>query len=380
MSYAADTWRGRTRTAPLTARKRVVDVVAVLLASPVVLPVGLVTAALVRMRIGGPVLFRQERIGMHGRTFSVLKFRSMTEARDEAGRLLPDHERLTAFGRLLRRASLDEIPQLLNVLRGDMSLVGPRPLLPEYLAVYRGDEHRRHDVRPGITGLAQVSGRNGVGWDERLALDVEYVDTASLRGDLRILVRTVLDALGANGVAEVAGHTGEPLHIERSYPTVEGVSMRRFASRDVADRVRWMNHDATRRHMRLPADVTERGTHEWLTRIHKDPRRHDWVAYETATGRTIAMFGLRDDTGDGMPEMYLLVDPERRGQRLGSRALRVLLAWLEQTRRYPGCVLSTAGDNSAARRLYERAGFRTVSTEADGRVHMELTITDGGAP
>jgi|GEM_PF-426107 len=364
----------RAGVAPLTARKRALDVLAVLLVSPVALPVGLATAVAVRLRLGRPVLFRQQRVGMHAQLFDVLKFRSMTDVRDDSGELLPDQARLTSLGRLLRRASLDELPQLLNVLRGDMSLVGPRPLLPQYLPHYRPDEARRHDVRPGITGLAQVSGRNGLGWDDRLALDVRYVDTATTRDDLRILVRTVVDALRGSGVATVAGLTGEPLDVERSYPVVGGVSMRRFAERDVTTRVRWMSHEATRRYMRLPTDLTEDDTRRWLAKVYNDPSRHDWVAYEVATGRAIAMLGLRDDARDGWPELYLFVDPDRRGERLGTRTLHVLVRWLEAQRTYRGCRLSTAAGNTAARRLYERMGFQETHSEQDGRTHMVLHV------
>lgn len=360
----------------IAARKRVVDVVAVLASAPVTVPVSLLTALVVRAKLGRPVLFRQRRIGWRGAPFDVYKFRSMTDARDASGSLLPDSERLTPFGRLLRRTSLDEIPQLLNVLRGDMSLVGPRPLLPAYLPHYRGEEHRRHDLRPGITGLAQVSGRNDLGWDDRLATDVRYVATATVRGDLWILLRTAALALGARGVSTVAGHTGEPLHVERAYPVVDGLSMRRFATRDIPARVRWMNHPATREFMRLPDVVTEESTRAWLEAIHSDPRRRDWVVYDVATGTPVAMIGLREIATDELPEMYLFVDPERRGQRAGTRSLAVLCRWLEQSHEYPGCRLSTAAGNVAARRLYERAGFLVTHVEEDGRTHMSLDLAD----
>ncbi|MFS0703557.1 GNAT family N-acetyltransferase [Cellulomonas sp. 179-A 9B4 NHS] len=366
------------RVARLASRKRVVDTAIVLATAPLTAPVALATAVAVRVRLGSPVLFRQERAGLHGRTFAVLKFRSMTNARDASGRLLPDDERLTPFGRLLRRTSLDELPQLLNVLRGDMSLVGPRPLLPRYISHYTAEESRRHHVRPGLTGLAQVSGRNGLGWDERLALDVRYVETASVRGDLLILARTVREAVRGSGVTTTAGHTGEPLDVERSYPVVDGVSLRRFAARDIPTRVRWMNDPATRRHMRLPNEVTEATTQRWFAQAFRDPSRRDWVAYEVATGATVAMLGLRQPEPDALPELYMFVDPGRLGAGLGSRSLRVLLQWVSESRAYAGCTLSTAADNLAAHRLYQRAGFRTVATDPDGRTHMRIDFSVGG--
>ncbi len=160
----------------------------------------LVIALLVRLKLGGPVLFRQERPGRNGCPFVMTKFRTMTDLRDAEGDLRPDHERLTNFGRVLRRTSLDEWPELLNVLKGEMSLVGPRPLLMEYLPLYNATQARRHEVRPGITGWSQINGRNATAWETRLAQDVWYVDNRSLWLDFRILLRTVGKVLSAEGV------------------------------------------------------------------------------------------------------------------------------------------------------------------------------------
>jgi lipopolysaccharide/colanic/teichoic acid biosynthesis glycosyltransferase len=161
----------------------------------------LVVAGLVLLTQGVPVIFRQVRPGRGGRPFELLKFRTMRHARDAAGRPLPDAERLTGFGKFLRRTSLDELPELWNVLRGDMSLVGPRPLLMEYLPLYSPEQARRHEVRPGVTGWAQVSGRNALSWEEKFRLDVEYVDRCSLAMDLRILAMTAAAAAPARGVS-----------------------------------------------------------------------------------------------------------------------------------------------------------------------------------
>lgn len=176
---------------PRRFAKRVIDLVLASVGLLVLAPLVAAVAVGIRWRLGAPVLFRQQRTGMGGRQFRVLKFRTMTDSRDARGELLPDHRRLTRLGRLLRRLSLDEIPQLVNVLRGDMSVVGPRPLLPKYDTWYTATERRRFDVRPGITGLAQVAGRNTVGWGTRLSLDVEYVDRCSLWLDAAIIVRTI---------------------------------------------------------------------------------------------------------------------------------------------------------------------------------------------
>ena len=180
--------------------KRLLDVLLVVLAAPVWVPVTGALALLVRLRLGSPVLFVQERPGRHARPFRLVKFRTMTNARDASGSLLPDAERLTRFGRALRSTSLDELPELWSVLRGDMSLVGPRPLLTRYLPRYSERHRRRHDVRPGITGLAQVSGRNAINWSEKLDLDVQYVDECSLALDVRILWRTLRSVLRREGI------------------------------------------------------------------------------------------------------------------------------------------------------------------------------------
>ena len=188
-----------------TFGKRAFDLAVVLLTAPCWLPVAAVVALVVRARMGGPVLFRQARPGRDGRLFMLVKFRTMTDARDARGELLPDDMRLTAWGRILRASSLDELPELWNVLRGEMSLVGPRPLLVSYLDRYTAEQSRRHEVRPGITGLAQVSGRNALRWEDRFALDVHYVDSCSFGLDTRILLRTIGNVVARRGISE-PGH------------------------------------------------------------------------------------------------------------------------------------------------------------------------------
>ncbi len=181
--------------------KPALDRAAAAVALVVLAPVLGGVALAVRRRLGSPVLFRQTRPGLDGHPFEMVKFRTMTDARDASGALLPDAERLPPFGQWLRATSLDELPELWNVLRGEMSLVGPRPLLMRYLARYTAEQARRHDVRPGITGLAQVSGRNAIGWDDKFALDVRYVEQASLMMDVRILWKTVAGVLRRDGIS-----------------------------------------------------------------------------------------------------------------------------------------------------------------------------------
>lgn len=181
--------------------KRACDLVAACVLMAALSPLMLVVAVLVRLSIGTPVLFRQPRPGRGGRPFVLVKFRTMVETRNANGELLPDGERLGRLGRFLRRTSLDELPELWHVIKGDMSLVGPRPLLLEYLRLYSPEQARRHEIRPGITGWAQVHGRNALDWDRRFALDVWYVDHVSPMVDLRIFVKTAASVMMCEGIA-----------------------------------------------------------------------------------------------------------------------------------------------------------------------------------
>ena len=191
--------------------KRIFDLASALLAFAVVLPILVVAGLLVWIFMGRPILFRQPRPGLNERVFDVLKLRTMSDAVDRDGKLLPDDQRLCRLGRVLRKTSIDELPQLINVIRGEMSLVGPRPLLKEYLPHYTARERLRHRVKPGITGLAQVNGRNSLKWEERLEWDAIYATSASWRSDLLILVKTVGRVLSGRGTDAAPEHPG-PLH------------------------------------------------------------------------------------------------------------------------------------------------------------------------
>lgn len=189
--------------------KRLLDVTGAIAGLLLLGPVVLSVAWLVRARLGSPVLFAQVRPGLQGMPFRMYKFRTMTDARDMQGNLLPDAERLTAFGKWLRATSLDELPELINVLKGEMSLVGPRPLLMDYLPLYSPEQARRHEVKPGITGWAQINGRNAISWDEKFALDVWYVEHQSLWLDMKILALTVWRVLRREGIS-AAGEATMP--------------------------------------------------------------------------------------------------------------------------------------------------------------------------
>lgn len=189
--------------------KRFFDIVLSLTALIVLSPVLLIVAVLVRVKLGSPVIFHQERPGKDEKIFRLYKFRSMTDERNENGELLPDGARLTRFGQVLRSTSLDELPELWNILKGDMSVVGPRPLLVKYLPRYNEEQRRRHEVRPGLTGLAQVNGRNAISWEERFAYDVEYADGLCFWMDLRIVFLTVMVVLRRSGIHSEASLTQE---------------------------------------------------------------------------------------------------------------------------------------------------------------------------
>lgn len=196
--------------APRLWWKPVLDIGLAVPALVILSPVFAIVAIAVRANLGSPVIFRQQRPGKHGRPFTLYKFRTMRDARDAQGALLPDARRLTRLGALLRATSLDELPELINVLRGEMSLVGPRPLLMEYLPLYSPEQRRRHDVRPGVTGWAQVNGRNALTWREKFALDVEYVDRVSLALDLRILLLTIVSVVRSEGISHHGHVTMQP--------------------------------------------------------------------------------------------------------------------------------------------------------------------------
>lgn len=190
--------------------KRPLDIIGAGMGLFVLSPALLGIALFVRVRLGSPVLFAQRRPGLGGKLFTLYKFRTMTDARDKEGNLLPDEARMTSFGRWLRNTSLDELPELYNVLRGDMSLVGPRPLLARYLVLYNRRQMRRHEVRPGFTGYAQVNGRNRISWEEKFEMDVYYVDHITLWGDIRILLKTIRTVLKRDGISSDGFVTAKP--------------------------------------------------------------------------------------------------------------------------------------------------------------------------
>ena len=190
--------------------KRPLDFILSLMAIIVLSPILLIVGVLVRFKLGGPVLFKQKRPGLNEKIFTMYKFRTMTDEKDENGELLPDNIRLTKFGKMLRSTSLDELPELFNILKGDMSIVGPRPLLIQYLELYNEHQKRRHEVRPGLSGHAQVNGRNIISWEDKFNLDVEYVDNVSFIGDWKIIFLTIKKVFVKEGISSDTSVTMEP--------------------------------------------------------------------------------------------------------------------------------------------------------------------------
>ena len=190
--------------------KRVLDIILSTMALLILSPVMLIIALLVRVKLGSPVVFRQARPGKEENIFYMYKFRTMTEEKDKEGKLLPDEERLTAFGKKLRNSSLDELPELINILKGEMSIVGPRPLLVEYLPLYNQEQRKRHEIRPGLTGLAQINGRNAIRWEEKFEYDIEYIKTVSAWTDIKIIYQTIKKVWKREGIQAGQLPTVEP--------------------------------------------------------------------------------------------------------------------------------------------------------------------------
>ena len=185
--------------------KRILDLILSLMALIVLMPLMIIIGILVRINLGSPIIFKQKRPGKDEKIFTLYKFRTMTDEKDEKGKLLPDSQRLTKFGKFLRSTSLDELPELINILKGDMSIVGPRPLLVEYLELYNEEQKHRHDVRPGLTGLAQISGRNSISWEEKFKDDLEYIKKITFLKDCKIILKTITKVFKREGISRRKG-------------------------------------------------------------------------------------------------------------------------------------------------------------------------------
>lgn len=356
------------RSRPYWWIKRALDVAVGVIGLVAAAPVIGVVAAVVRTKLGSPVFFRQERPGLDGRPFEMIKFRTMLLP-DESRGLVTNEQRMTQVGSFLRSTSLDELPSLWNVVRGDMSLVGPRPLMMGYLELYDSRQRRRHEVRPGLTGSAQVRGRNSVGWAERLELDVEYVEKYSLRIDIEILLRTVKLVVQRTGISE-AGLSA--MSAFTGTPSKGAVAEAEFTCDWIAERTKWLKHPQISASLlpHISIDLASRDPRIGEKLAHS-PRR-DWVHF--AEGAVpVAMAGL---TGVGTPDlnMYLIVNPELQGRGHGRRSLGVLL---QRSRSLGGhrLYVELTRDNTRAIRLFTSMGFTPASTEGD-RAPRSMMVCD----
>lgn len=353
--------------------KRLIDSALVVASAPITVPVGLLAAALVRINMGSPVLYKQERIGLGEQPFQLYKFRSMLPENTQDGQALSPSERITPFGAFLRKSSLDELPQLLNVLKGDMALVGPRPLLVGYLPYYNESERTRHSVRPGITGHSQVNGRNSLGWDERLAMDAEYSRNGNLVSDIKIILKTITGVLKRDGIIAEPWTHGEYLSVYRSYPSDEKYALRRFEPQDISKRVDWLNDPRTRESMTVKGEITVEGTTTWLQNARKNPNRKDLVVYDLESLKIVAIAGFKSEPNDTIPILYFAVDPELQGHGIGGVALKLLVEYMRSQPHLCGAAGEIFTDNIASIKIHRRLGFKEVEAELPpNRIRMEL--------
>lgn len=312
------------------ALKRVIDTVLIVATAPLTLSTAAIAAVLVRVNLGRPVLFRQDRVGLDGNSFQLLKFRSMLSETDPRGMTLSDDERLTGFGRLLRRSSMDELPQLLNVLRGDMSLVGPRPLLVRYMPHYTETERVRHSVRPGITGAAQVSGRNFLDWDERLALDAKYAREATIVDDLEILWQTLERVVQRKDTGAEAWVLNEDFDIYRSYPIDAEFGLRRIEPRDAEICARWFRKERPPEVLGVKDHKSAAGVEAWMHTVRLNLHRKDLAVFDRSTRQLVAIAGYETDPKSSSFRIYFVGDPEQKDSRSESAALGLLVEFLKR--------------------------------------------------
>ncbi|MDO5373670.1 MAG: GNAT family N-acetyltransferase [Corynebacterium glutamicum] len=352
--------------------KRIIDSALIVISVPITLPIATITAIGIKLSMGSPIIFKQTRIGLNEQAFTLLKFRSMLPETDVNGNKRTPSERITKFGKFIRKTSLDEIPQLLNVLKGDMALVGPRPLLVEYLPYYKDSERARHSVRPGITGRAQISGRNHLGWDSRLSIDSSYAVHASLFDDFKIIFSTIIGAFKGSDVA-TPGDGADFLSEHRSFPIEDGFGLRRFERRDIPARVRWFNDPATLKYMSFGSQITLESTEKWLLGIRNDPSRGDYVLYEIESDRPLAVVGYRHYDGDDLPAVYIAVDPDEHGRGIGSRSVNLLLQHMRETLRLKGAYADLYRENVASKKLWEKASMVEIESGLpEGRIRMAV--------
>lgn len=311
---------------------------------------------------GAGAFFTQERPGRDEKIFKIVKFKSMTDERDADGNLLPDAQRLTKVGRFVRSTSIDELPQLFNVLKGDMSLIGPRPLLVRYLPYYTQREAMRHSVRPGMTGWAQINGRNNLKWDDRLELDVWYVEHLSFLLDLKVVFRTIKNVLSRTDVNVVV--TGEFMDVERSR---KPVVLRCLRKDDLPTRVQWMNDVRTYATLNIKVPITLERTELWYSNVSANSLRRDFV-FEKGD-LLVAMGGLTQiDEAEKEAECYIFVNPNMQRCGIGTDSVRLICTYAFDELKLQSLYIWTDEDNLSARKMYEKLGFELVKILQQERI------------
>ncbi|NUL48318.1 GNAT family N-acetyltransferase [Cellulosimicrobium funkei] len=350
--------------------KRALDLTASAAGLLISAPIMGVVAIAIRAKLGSPVLFRQERPGLNGTSFHILKFRTMLEP-DASQNLVTNEQRMTPFGAILRSTSLDELPSLINVLRGDLSLVGPRPLRMAYLDRYSDEQMKRHTVRPGLTGLAQISGRNSLTWDERLRLDVDYVERVSIKRDFRILCNTVAKVLKREGISS----SGQATMSEFFGPEfTSDLSIRALDEADLPTRADWLREPSIREGISIDFWPDAESMRAWYERVSEDASRVDYVTFSHGSGELQAMLGivaLGQDSG----ELYIYVNPKSQGRGYGRQSMQLLLTKARQLG-LTAISLETKTTNERSIRLYQRLGFvRIDQRSSDSKMTMTRSLT-----
>ncbi|MBN1398759.1 MAG: GNAT family N-acetyltransferase [Bacteroidetes bacterium] len=334
--------------------KRFFDCLISLTVLVVLLPVLIIVAIINAIAVSGNPFFLQARPGKNSRVFKVIKFKSMNDEKDTSGKLLPDTERLTKFGHLLRITSIDELPQLYNVLKGNMSLIGPRPLFVQYLPFYTQRESKRHLVRPGITGLAQIKGRNNLDWNERLELDVKYVETLSLSNDAKIFFKTFFNVLTRKDIVVIPGEKHDALNTCREVK----LKARKFKRADIQTRVDWINNPRVNNTMPFDLPATVKRTTEWFKNNIGNQTRID-LTFTDRQNNIMAMGGYTHiDLKDSKAEFYVMVNPDSQGKGIGKKATKWLLNYAFLTYDLNKIYLYTYSMNNAANRIYESYSFK----------------------
>lgn len=315
----------------------------------------LVLVILVKIKLGSPVIFKQSRPGKDGKVFNIYKFRTMTNELDEDGNLLPDDMRLISFGKFLRSTSMDELPELWNILIGEMSFVGPRPLLTEYIPYYKEDERVRHSVRPGLTGWAQVNGRNASGWDQRLEQDIYYVNNISLVLDIKILFKTVYKVLKRSDILVGKEIKAGKLYDRRALRKSGNLRLRKFTEYDVKNKVKWINDEKNNKYLHYDLPLKEDKTLMWYKKVKNSTDRLDCIIeYDF---NPVGLIGLLDIKNKRAEYYVTLGEDKYKGKKIAKKSSLLLFDYANKEFGIEEIYAYTEVDNLAAQKLFDSVGF-----------------------